>query len=398
MQAAVLAEAVSVASRFPALFERDIGLAELQLLLDLAQRVAPTDDESAQAELLAAKAWTHTRTSEIPGTDDFEAALEAARRADDPVLISAALDALGAANVMEGRLAKAHEIGAQRLALLSRLPEHSPRAGAEILDILHMATENAVTAGEVAFALETAHRFDDDALVAAAPHMAWSKPVVPLVLLGRFDEAVDYGSRAREAWTDVGRPAARWLAPSMYSLALCHDLRGDAAAASDWRSFASAELAGEQTRNVHFQIGGMVTFVETRLALHFGRWDDAARLIAHLPTGADAWWGVRHWYFDAYPWAVAAELAVTAGLPDAAERLAAAQPVARENRWAAACLARARARLTGDAHDLEHALRAWEEIGARYERACTLALMPKRRAEADSELRALRISMPRQTP
>ena len=396
MQAAVLAEAVSVASRFPALFDRDVDLAELQKMLDVAQSVLPAGDESARAELLAAKAWTGTRTAEIPGTAEFEAALDAARRAGDPVLVSAAFDALGAANVMEGQLSQAHRIGTERLALLAGLPEHSPRAGAEILDILHMATENAVTAGELSFALETAHRFDDDKLVAAAPHMAWSKPIVPLVLLGQFDEAVDYGVRAREAWVDVGRPAARWLAPSMYALVLCHELRGDDEAASDWRSFASVELAGEQTRNVHFQIGGMVTFVEARLALHFGRWDDAARLIAHLPIEDDAWWKVRHWYFDAYPWAVAAELAVAAGLSDAAARVAAARPVARENRWAAACLARAEARLTGDEADFEKALAAWEQLGARYERACTLALMRTRRAEAPAALAALGVPMPRE--
>jgi hypothetical protein len=91
---------------------------------------------------------------------------------------------------------------------------------------------------------------------------------------------------------------------------------------------------------------------------------------------------------------VAAELAVAAGLPDAAQRLKAARPVAQENRWAAACLARAEARLSGDARDFENALAAWEELDARYERACTLALMPKRRAESESELQALGVPMP----
>src|SRR5262249_25566642 len=156
-------------------------------------------------------------------------------------------------------------------------------------------------AGEVRSALETAHRFADDQVVATAPHMAESKPVVSLVLLGRFDEAIAHGARTRDMWINAGRPPARWLAPSMYSLVLCHTLRGDEETASDWRSFAGMELAGDQTRNVHFQVGAMVSFVEARLALHFGRWDDAARLINTLPTGTDAWWQVRHWYFDAYP-------------------------------------------------------------------------------------------------
>jgi len=180
----------------------------------------------------------------------------------------------------------------------------------------------------------------------------------------------------------------------MYSLVLCHALRGDAAAASDWRTFAGVELAGDQSRNVHLQVGGMATFVEARLSLHFGRWDEAAHLIAGLPAQDNAWWQVRHWYFDAYPWAVAAELAIAAGLPDAAARLAAAVPAAQENRWAAACVARARARLTGDQADLDAALAAWEQLGARYERACTLALIPGRLDEAQADLADLGVPMP----
>ena len=45
----------------------------------------------------------------------------------------------------------------------------------------------------------------------------------------------------------------------------------------------------------------MATFVEARLALHFGRWSEAAELFADLPTGKDAWWQVRHWYFERLP-------------------------------------------------------------------------------------------------
>jgi predicted ATPase/DNA-binding CsgD family transcriptional regulator len=393
-QAAVLAEAVSVATRFPAIFDRDIGLAELQRMLDIAHRVAPPGNVAAAAQLTAADAWTETRLVDVPDPTPFRTALDAAERADDPVLISAALDAIGSIQVMSGHFLTMQELGARRLALMPRLPAHQPRAGSEIHDILHMAVEYGITAGDVPAALDAAGRFGDDALLAAAPHMVESKPMVALMLLGRFDEAIAHGERAREIWVDAGRPAARWLAPSMYSLVLCHSLRGDDSAAADWRSFAGVELAGDQTRNIHFQVGGMTTFVEARLALHFGRWDEAAKLLATLPTEQDAWWGVRHWYFDAYPWAVAADLAVAAGLPDAAARLAAAEPAAQENRWAAACVARARARLTGDTADLAAAVTAWERVGARYERACTLALIPSRVDEARAELADLAIPLP----
>jgi len=392
----VLAEAVSVATRFPAMFERDVGLAELRQVLSVAHKVAPPGDLAAAAQLTAADAWTETRMVEVPDPEMFDAALGAAERADDPVLISAALDALGSVQVMGGHFAMTNVLGSRRLGLLSRLPPHQPRAGAEIHDILHMAVENAITAGEPSFALETARRFELNELVAAAPLMVESKPVVALVLLGRFDEAVARGRRTRQLWEDAGRPPARWLAPMMYSLVLCHALRGDDLVASGWRTFAGVELAGDQTRNVHFQVAGMATFVEARLSLHFGRWDESAHLVADLPTQANAWSQMRHWYFDAYPWAVAAELAVAAGLPDAAERLTAAAPAAQENRWAAACITRARARLTGDQADLDAALAAWEQLGARYERACTLALIPCRLDEARAELADLGVPMPRE--
>jgi predicted ATPase len=393
-QAAVLAEAVSVATRYPAIFEHDVGSTELQHMLDVAHDVAPPGDLAAVAQLTAADAWTRTRTVEVPDPAMFDAALGAAERADDPVLISAALDALGSGLVMGGHFATAHVLGSRRLGLVARLPAHQPRPSAEIHDILHMAVENAITAGELSFALETARRFELNESVAAAPLIVESKPVVALALLGRFDEAIARGQRTRQLWEEVGQPPARWLAPHMYSIVLCHALRGDDAAASDWRMFAGGELAGDQTRNVHFQVGGMATFVKARLSLHFGRWDTAAQLVSGLPTQENAWWQVRHWYFDAYPWAVAAELAVAAGLPDAAERLTAAAPAAQENRWAAACVARARARLTGDPADLDAALAAWEQLGARYERACTLALIPCRLDEARAELADLGVPMP----
>jgi hypothetical protein len=393
-QAAVLAEAVSVATRFPAIFDSDVGLAELEWMLDVAHGVAPTGDVAAAAQLTAADAWTETRIVDVPDPAPFHTALAAAERADDPVLISAALDALGSMQVMAGHFVTTQELGTRRLAPMPRLPAHQPRAGSEIHDILHMAVEYGITAGEVSAALEAATRFGDDKLVAAAPHTVESKPIVALVLLGRFNEAIALGERAMEMWETAGRSPARWLAPSMYSLVLCHSLRGDDAAASDWRSFAGVELAGDQTRNIHFQVGGMATFVEARLSLHFGRWDEAAQLLADLPSEQDAWWQLRHWYFDAYPWAVAADLAIAAGLPDAQARLAAAEPAAQENRWAGACVPRARARLTGDTADLTAAVTAWERVGARYERAFTLALIPSRRDEARAELDALGVPMP----
>jgi hypothetical protein len=80
---------------------------------------------------------------------------------------------------------------------------------------------------------------------------------------------------------------------------------------------------------------------------------------------------------------------VIQGVPDAADRLARAAPAAGENRWAAACLARAAGRRPGNIDSLEESVTGWEHLDARFERAVTLLLMPGREAEGRAELDAL---------
>jgi len=79
--------------------------------------------------------------------------------------------------------------------------------------------------------------------------------------------------------------------------------------------------------------------------------------------------------------------------PDAAERIVAAEPYAAENDWAAACLTRVRGRL-GDDAALADAVEQWDRLGARFERAATLVLLPERSAEGRAELAALGCPIP----
>jgi len=85
--------------------------------------------------------------------------------------------------------------------------------------------------------------------------------------------------------------------------------------------------------------------------------------------------------------ALAAEVAVATGRPDAAERIAAATSAASTHPWALACLARAAARR--DPALVAAAVDAWERIDARLERAVALGLDPGRRAEAEAVVREL---------
>jgi hypothetical protein len=140
-------------------------------------------------------------------------------------------------------------------------------------------------------------------------------------------------------------------------------------------------------------VTALLGFVDARLAVHTGRPGDdgaiddgaiVAGVFAQPPSG----------WCDMYARAAAAELAVVSGLPDAADRLAAAAPAGDENDWAAACLARTAGRLHVDPGTLADSVAHWERIGARYERACTLLLLSERAAEGRAELDVLGVSPP----
>jgi hypothetical protein len=129
--------------------------------------------------------------------------------------------------------------------------------------------------------------------------------------------------------------------------------------------------------------------------LHRGQHDQAARALAALGIGERPWYDTgRHWDYDAYAWALAAEAAVAASLPGASRLLAAVAPAGRENLWAAACLSRASGRLHQDRAALEESLVGWQRIGSRLEQACTQLLIPELAAEGQAQLHALGCPMP----
>jgi hypothetical protein len=131
-----------------------------------------------------------------------------------------------------------------------------------------------------------------------------------------------------------------------------------------WRSRA-AEAAGGTLGTEP-----VAAFVDARVALHNGRFDAVEPLVRRAFAGEaplDP--------YLAYARAAGAELAVAARLPDAAELLTAAAPLAEENGWATACLTRARGRLHEDRAELARALKAWEDLDAQAERDHTQTLL-----------------------
>lgn len=223
--------------------------------------------------------------------------------------------------------------------------------------------------------------------------------MLPLALQGRFDEAAAQAAIMWDAWTQAGRPTANWLGPVIYIMAMAHGLRGDDVGRRDWLARAG-ELVGTGLEKVSWpDLEATTAFAAARIALHEGRLDAAVASVAGIPLGAEPWYGTFHWHtMRPYAWAVAAEVAVAARLPDAAERLAAAAPAGNENYWASACLDRAAGRLRGDPDALARSVAGWERIDARFERACTLALLPGRAEEGLAELRALGCKPPAGVP
>jgi hypothetical protein len=214
----------------------------------------------------------------------------------------------------------------------------------------------------------------DDELHGDYPHLSLSKVLPVLVLSGDLRQARRHAPAMWDGWVRAGRPPAVWLPAAAQFVALAHGLCGDRTAGDLWRE--RAEEASGSANTFHDRHAPLPAFVTARLAVHTG-----AATTVDVPEAEP---GAR---YHSYAVAAAAELAVVAGSPDAAQRLAAAD--AGDNAWAQACLARAAGRLRGDEAALAASVAEWERVGARFERAVTLQLLPDRADEGRAELAAL---------
>jgi predicted ATPase/DNA-binding CsgD family transcriptional regulator len=378
--AIALADAAAAAGRCPATFREPLRHERIVELIAEARRVAPPDDALVAVHLAVADAWDGRVAPTVPTPEAADEALRRARELGDPLLVSTALDAVCAASAYEGRYKDAWRVTRERLALLDRLPRHDPRFGGEISDIFHMASETAIAAGELEPALAHSRRAQADRIGQGLAHFAATHLVVPLMLRGDFDEALIEAAVMRDGWERNGRPTAGWMSPAFFATAFAHGVRGDDGALAEWWELAMLICA--KTR-----ANGFNRFVEPRLALHVGDIDKAVATAREDKGGGyDA--------FGAYGRAVLVEAAVAAGKPDAERLLEATWPVGEENDFVAAALTRAAGVLHDDEAEIEKAVAQWEAIGARFERACTLVLLPHRADEGRAELEALGCTRP----
>src|SRR5207248_2306304 len=187
----------------------------------------------------------------------------------------------------------------------------------------------AIMTGDLRGAMAAARAGIDDDLLRDT-HITASRLVQPLVLTGRFRDAVGHAGRMWDQWERAGRPAPLWMLPAVCTTVLACAMLEDPDSVSLWRSRA-AEVAGGTLGTAPVAV-----FVDARLAVHSGRFDDAESLACKafaINAPLDP--------YLAYARAAGAELAVAARLPDAADLLAAAAPLAEEHTRATACPTRA---------------------------------------------------------
>ncbi|WP_433469424.1 ATP-binding protein [Spirillospora sp. CA-128828] len=361
-----LARAVETACRYPEAFETGIPHERLRGLLDDAGRAGSGDDPEVAACVTVARAWLAGPAKGAPDIELASAAVAATRATADPVLISSGLCAAGTAALHAGRLREANRITRERLRLLPSMDRDDPYCAPEICNTYGRACVYAIMAGDLPGGMAAARAGIEDDLLSDT-HITASRLVQPLVLTGRFRDAIGYAERMWDQWERAGRPAPLWMLPAVCTTVLaCAMVEDDVAL---WRSRA-AEVAGGTLGTA-----AVAAFVDARLALHDGRYDAADPLVRQafaVNEPLDP--------YLAYARAAGAELAVAAGLPDAADRLAAASPLAEENAWTAACLARARGRLHEDPSELARSIEAWERLDAQAESAHTETL----RAQLDA--------------
>ncbi|WP_427885330.1 ATP-binding protein [Kribbella sp. GL6] len=379
VRATMLALAVIAVNRYPTGSLYDVPVERTEHLLRQAVDCTRPGDAQVTALLATATAWEHGGRRIGADAELAQAAVDAARRTGDPVLIAGALDALTVAAGNAGRLRDARSYAVERLQLVGPLPRHEPYAAAEIIDAFHVAPTTATAVGDLRAAAAAVGTPHDP--VGDHPYISLPRLIRVAALTGQFDACVSQADELWERWRRAGAPPVEWMASALSTAAMVHGVRDDGLF-EVWQGRA-LEVARCTDADDAPWLAAPYTFVRARVAVQLGAVELAPGIVRRaFGDFAERWW-------TPYARSAAAELAVLADLPEAAELLEATAPDAAENDWAAACRTRAGARFTGDLDGLLLAAEGFERVGAHFERVSTLALHPDHAAEAQTELAAL---------
>jgi len=294
-------------------------------------------------------------------------ALRLARQAGDPLLISAAYDAMTAGLMTEGDIHGAAATAAERVGALPPLGR-DPRVAFELKDALHTAIFTGVAAGQITGGLDYAEQHYGLPFLREERYLGGEDLIAPAALAGQGDRALALGHQWRQGWEQAGRPVAvgRSLTPA--AVAMVHGLRGDDAARAGWLGILAAVRGVAEPDAVRGSGCGEV--FEAIVLLDRGEARAALDLLTTSTGGAS--WRTTLWH--QWTAALRAEAAVLARNPDAADLLAEAESAAGRNPVASALARRAGALFRGDADGVLGTAGAFAQAGYPYQQARTLAL------------------------
>ena len=141
-----------------------------------------------------------------------ERAVDLARRLDDPLAESAALDALTGAQHRAGDTFAAAATARRRIDLVHSVAA-TPAATSELIDALLMAAETSIGVGDLAAARRSGQQLRDLPFLAEVGHFGTSRLLVADALAGDADHVIADSNRFIDAWTRSGRPPPPASAP-----------------------------------------------------------------------------------------------------------------------------------------------------------------------------------------
>ena len=358
---------IELGTRFPATLHRAPELGVLQDLLDRTRAVDTGGDLTSEGLKACAEAWVRTAAGDHVGAQELaRRAVAVARAAEQPVLESAAWDAVAGVAANEGDAALLYEASEQRLALRDHLGG-SPRTEMERSDLETMAVEGALAVGRFAEALERAQRLLARERGRGLAHVGLGRLVSCEFHLGSFDDALAHAVQAVADWEDNGGGPAGYLLPPVCACVAVSGYRGRHEDERAWLSVADRI----STRPEGTTSSPLMQALRADVHLFHGRVGLAAQQLTTSP------WDVAGVHRSIY---AAVRAAVLGG-----EAVRDAERLVQGNQFAAAVVARARG-------DLTEALELFADCGAGFEVARTRVDIDRTDSEARSLLDAFLVT------
>jgi predicted ATPase/DNA-binding CsgD family transcriptional regulator len=375
-------------SRFAGMYASPPAPGTVETLLADARAQAGDDERAAAAISTADEFRRVQRAFQLQGgLRDAETAghaLGLARQADDPLLVSAALDAVTLAQVMSGDIVQAAGTATERIDPLTPLAR-DPRAAFDLQDALHTAIFVGVAAGQTTRGLRHGEQHHDLPFLREERDLGGAGLLAPGALAGQWDRVLALGDQFRRGWEQAGQPVAPGRALGPAAVAMVHGLRGDGSGRTQWLAILAAIRGVDQDQASHGC--GYGEAFEAIVLLHRGQPDAALDLLSPAGDGSRSW-HLLLWH----QWiaALRAEAAVLTRDPSAARYLTQAKASADGNPIAGALTQRAEALLRADHAGLLAAAAAFARASYPYQQARTLILADgSQRATGQGELAAM---------